>query len=267
MSIDLHIHTKYSDGELSEHQIIDEVIKSGIKEFSICDHDTIEGSQKVSKILEDNSCGLIFHSGVELSSRYKNVNIHLLVRDFKYDDENILYLVDKIAKLRKERIKIMLELVKDVYGIDIDFKEVEEIASTTNSFGKPHLYKILLRYGEYDREEYYRNMDKLKSDSFKLDAVEVLERLKNSSCSVTLAHPIEIMKEYHLTYNDIDNLVYELSILGLKGVETKHSNHTYEDYLQFLNIAKKYNLLETPGSDFHGEGVKPGLKIGMIEKR
>ena len=110
-------------------------------------------------------------------------------------------------------------------------------------------------------------MDKLKSDSFKLDAIEVLERLKNSSCSVTLAHPIEVMKEYHLTYNDIDNLVYELSVLGLKGVETKHSNHTYEDYLQFSNIAQKYNLLDTPGSDFHGEGVKPGLKIGTIEKR
>ena len=44
---DLHIHTKYSDGELDEYEIIKEVINSNIKEFSICDHDTIEGSKKV----------------------------------------------------------------------------------------------------------------------------------------------------------------------------------------------------------------------------
>ena len=96
---------------------------------------------------------------------------------------------------------------------------------------------------------------------------EVLEKLKDSSCYVTLAHPIEVMKEYNLSYSDIDRLVSELSELGLKGVETRHSNHTYNDYLEFSNIAKKYNLIETEGSDFHGEGVKPGLKIGMIEKR
>ena len=267
MNKDLHIHTKYSDGELDEYEIIDEVIKNGIKEFSICDHDTIEGSKKVNELLEKDSKGLVYHSGVELSSRYKNVNVHLLVRDFNHEDGNILYLVDKIAQLRKERIEVMLKLIKDIYGIKVDEEKVEEMASKTNSFGKPHLYKILLTYGEYDREEYYRNMDKLESDKYKLDVIEVLEKLKDSSCYVTLAHPIEVMKEYNLSYSDIDRLVSELSELGLKGVETRHSNHTYNDYLEFSNIAKKYNLIETEGSDFHGEGVKPGLKIGMIEKR
>lgn len=264
---DLHIHTKYSDGELDEYEIIKEVINSNIKEFSICDHDTIEGSKKVHEVLSSENYDLVFHSGVELSSRYKNINIHLLVRDFDYNDENISYLVNKIAKLRKERIKVMLELVKEVYGVKIEFSEVEEIAKTTNSFGKPHLYKILCKRGDYDREIYYRNMDKLKSDNFKLDAIEVLSRLKDSKGYVTLAHPIEVMKEYNLSYNGIDDLVNELSKLGLKGLETRHSNHTRENYLVFSKIAKKYNLIETFGSDFHGEGVKPGLKIGMIEKR
>jgi predicted metal-dependent phosphoesterase TrpH len=267
MNSDLHIHTKYSDGELDEYEIIKEVINSNIKEFSICDHDTIEGSERVYNVLKTGNYEVEFHSGVELSSRYKNFNIHLLVRDFDFDDQNIVYLVDKIAELRKERINVMLKLVNDIYGVDIKFREVEEVLKTTNSFGKPHLYKILSRYGSYDREEYYRNMDKLNSDNYKLDAIEVLLKLKDSKGYVTLAHPIEVMKEYNLTYNNIDELVNELSKIGLKGLETKHSNHTLKDYLEFSKIAKKYNLIETTGSDFHGEGVKPGLKIGMIEKR
>ena len=267
MKIDLHIHTSYSDGELNEYEIIKEVLSSGINEFSICDHDTIEGSERVSKLIKEKPCGLIYHSGVEFSSRFENINMHLLVRDYDYSDKNIKYLVDKISKLRKQRIESMLELVKDVYNIEIDRNKVNEMQETTNSFGKPHLYKILLTYGDFDREQYYRHMDRLQSGNLKLDAKEVLGLLSNSSCYVTLAHPIEVMKEYNLTYDDIDGLVSELANLGLRGLETKHSSQTYQDYLIFSKIAKKYGLTETSGSDFHGEGVKPGLKIGMIEKR
>ncbi len=40
---DFHIHTKYSDGEYDENEIIDKILQKGITEFAICDHDTIEG--------------------------------------------------------------------------------------------------------------------------------------------------------------------------------------------------------------------------------
>ena len=44
--IDLHIHTKYSDGEYDE-KIIQKVKDAGIDEFAIFDHDTIESSKRV----------------------------------------------------------------------------------------------------------------------------------------------------------------------------------------------------------------------------
>ena len=33
---DLHIHTKYSDGELDEHEIVEEVFKSGSTALALC---------------------------------------------------------------------------------------------------------------------------------------------------------------------------------------------------------------------------------------
>ena len=51
----LHIHTKYSDGEFDEYQIIEEVLKSGVTEFAICDHDTFEGSKRVYDLLQQNN--------------------------------------------------------------------------------------------------------------------------------------------------------------------------------------------------------------------
>ena len=71
---DLHIHTIYSDGEYNEIEILEKIKESNIKEFSICDHDTIEGSKKVYKLLKQSSTNLIFHSGVELSCRVNTFN-------------------------------------------------------------------------------------------------------------------------------------------------------------------------------------------------
>jgi len=266
---DLHIHTKYSDGEFDEYEIIEKVKEAGINEFSICDHDTIEGSKKVYDILS-NDDKVKFHSGVELSCRLNNflngIDVHLLVRDFDYDDRNLSELIDKISCFRKLKIQRMVDLVKQVYGVEISKEEIEKKEKTTNSFGKPHIYSLLKNYGEFDREEFYINMRKLKSDDLKLDAVEVITSLKNSKGYVTLAHPIEIMDEYEVDYDYIEKIVAFLASKGLDALETKHSKHTKENYKEFSRIAKKYNLKETEGSDYHGPNVKPNVKLGVCVK-
>ena len=266
---DLHIHTKYSDGEDDEYQIIERVKKAGITEFSICDHDTIEGSKKVYELmLKDKK--IKYQTGVELSCRLKEmfngVNIHLLVRDFDFYDIKIVELIEKVNELRKLKIERMVGLVEKVYGIRLSEDEVKEKEKTTNSLGKPHIYSLLQKYGDFSREQYYKNMRFLDSDDLKLDALEVIENLKNSKGYITLAHPKEIMKEYNLSYEDIDKIVGYLSSMGLDGLETRHSIHTEEDYKIFSRIAKKYDLLETCGSDYHGENVKPNIKVGVCVK-
>lgn len=109
-------------------------------------------------------------------------------------------------------------------------------------------------------------MRKLKSNDLKLDAVDVLEKLRDDDCYVTLAHPIEIMEEYNLRYYDIDRIILYLKDKGLKGLETKHSKHTYKDSEIFSKIANKYSLIETSGSDYHGEKVKANVKLGICVK-
>ena len=266
---DLHIHTKYSDGELNEFEIIEEVVKSGVTEFAIADHDTIEGSKRVFNILQNNSRNLIFHSGIELTCRvneYLNgINVHLLVYDFDYNNPQLLSLIDEIAYLRFKKIEVMVKFIESKYNITIPQNLIEEKIKSTNSFGKPHLYSILQKLGNFDREKYYRTMDKLNTANLKLDAKKVITTL-NGSCKVVLAHPYEVMDEYSFNIEDIEKLIKYLKELGLTGVETHHNSQTKSLQKQLTEIAKKYNLEESYGSDFHGENVKPGLKIGQIFK-
>lgn len=269
---DLHIHTKYSDGEDSEYEIIEKVKQAQISEFAICDHDTLEGSKKVYDLLKENKDNLEFQSGVELScivNNYnnKNIDVHLLVRDFDYNEPIINELVKEISYLRKQKIQRMVDLVKELYNINIKQKDIDEILKTTNSFGKPHIYKILTKYGNYDREEFFQKMNKLKSNDLKLDALKVIHSLKNIKGYVTLAHPIEIMEEYNMSYEDIDKLVKYLKDEGLDALETRHSKHTKQDADIFSSIAKKHNLKETQGSDYHGPNVKPNVELGICEKQ
>ena len=265
--VDLHIHTKYSDGEDDEYEIIRKIKDAKIQEFAICDHDTIEGSKRVNSLIANE---FMFHSGVELSCKvselYGGIDVHLLVRDFNYDNKKILGLIQEISYLRKLKIQRMVELIKEAYGIEIKDMDIEEVSKTTNSFGKPHMYFILQKYGDFNREEYYKNMNKLKSLDLKLDAVRVLNVLKGEKCNVTLAHPIEIMEENSLRYEDIDNIVKHLKTYGLYGLETRHSKHSNSDFREFSSIAKKYGLVETCGSDYHGEKVKPNVKLGVCCK-
>ena len=68
----------------------------------------------------------------------------------------------------------------------------------------------------------------------------------------TLAHPL-YMKE-----DDIIKLINA----GLKGIEVFSSYHNSEKIGYFKELALKYNLLITAGSDFHGKGVKPDVELG-----
>lgn len=266
---DLHIHTKYSDGEYDETKIIEEIEKAGVVEFAICDHDTIEGSKAVYDVLKTESHNLLFHSGVELTCRFVEydggVNMHLLVYDFDYNSPSISKIVKNISNLRRQKVDKMVKYVEWEYGIKIPQELLDEKLKNTKSFGKPHLYSIMCTIGDFDREEYYRKMDKLSTAEFKLDAKNTIKTLKNCG-KVVLAHPIEIMKEYNYDINTMEDIIKKLKNTGLCGVETHHSSQTKEVQQNLSLIAKKYGLIETVGSDFHGPNVKPNLKIGDIQK-
>ncbi len=269
---DLHIHTKYSDGELDEHEIVEEVFKSGVTEFAVCDHDTIIGSKKVFDVLKaNNPHNLKFHSGVELSCRipdmFGGINVHILYRDFDFNNPKLKRFLDEISIKRAKKVDVMVQFVKETFGIELPKQEIEELKAHTTVIGKPHIYQLLTKYKDVDSKVYYDKMNKLPSQNLKLDLYELLKELKNEPGHFTIAHPIEIMEEYGLSYADVENIVARFAPLGIKALETKHYKISKEESKIFHQIAEKYGLLETEGSDFHGPHVKPNLHIGDIQKR
>ena len=75
---DLHIHTVYSDGELTPQEIINIAKEKGIDLLSITDHDTIFGSKEVIDNNLHKKANINFVTGIELSAKIDKGNCHIL---------------------------------------------------------------------------------------------------------------------------------------------------------------------------------------------
>lgn len=97
--IDLHIHTKFSDGFLSPKEVIDEAIKNGVSIISITDHDTIDAyNDELFEYSNSNNIKII--PGVEISTHTGKSGIHILGYNF---DLNNKLLKDNLYQIRNAR--------------------------------------------------------------------------------------------------------------------------------------------------------------------
>ena len=76
--VNLHIHSKYSDGNAEFQDIIRQAIDFGYRKIAICDHNTVEGH----KIYRDS----VLMTGVEFDCWYGYVFMHLLAYGIDVDN-------------------------------------------------------------------------------------------------------------------------------------------------------------------------------------
>ena len=90
--VDLHLHSKYSDGSDSVEELLDIIVKNDIKIFALTDHDTVEGCKKISTLIPDN---IKFICGVELTCEENNIRAHILGFNCDYNNEKLMNLIQK----------------------------------------------------------------------------------------------------------------------------------------------------------------------------
>ena len=259
--IDMHIHTNNSDGECSTKKIVKLIRKNNVKTFSITDHDCINSCLEISNILPNS---LEFYNGVEISSEYKKIGMHILGYDFTVTD-CMMELVTRIQNDRKQRSLELIEMLAKNYGIIIPDDMIQDILSH-QVVGRPHVVEALykLGYGNSNKEifnKYFKNYN--SKTKYRVNIEEVIRVIKASNGIVVLAHPKEIENRHHI---DISSIALKLVELGIDGIEAYNSIHYEEDTRRYLEIADKYNLLISGGSDYHGSFTKPDVELGKLTK-
>ncbi len=242
---DLHLHTTYSDGNLSVNELIELLRYYEIKAISITDHDSVKGQREAELLCGE--LGIEYISGVEISTILNNKEIHILGYGFDTDNVEINELFDRIQKGRIKRTVSILEKLEN-YGIFIDIKEFGSNYMDKN-IGRPHIAQKMYEKGwikSYDEafQKYLYNNGPCYVPKIDVHPKEAIRLVHNAGGVSVLAHPGLMLNE-----NDIENVIES----GIDGIEIYYPKHTETQKHRFIEMARSNGLLETGGSDFHGK--------------
>jgi hypothetical protein len=253
---DLHLHTIFSDGTYTPQELVGEVVKHKISAIAVVDHDTVGGLQPTIEIAKEKNIEVL--SGVELSAEYEGLEIHIL--GYLIDDKNkkLIEKLDFLQKNRIERIYKMVDKLKDM-GITLKPETVFDI-SRGGTVGRLHMARVMLKVGmvrsiQEAFQKYIGDKCPCYVAGFKFSPFEAIRLIKDVGGIAVLAHPYSLHR---------DELIPQFIDYGLGGLEVYYPEHTPSMTKFYLNLAQKYNLLVTGGSDCHGL-AKPEVKIGSLK--
>lgn len=260
---DLHIHSNFSDGNYSIEEIVDKVKDAGIDIFSITDHDNIESISAMNKI---DKKGLIYIPGVEISCEKGPYKMHIL--GYNIDNNNVkLNAMLKDMKIRKNLRNLeIIEQLKKKFNIEISKEEAQKLLTSKNFIGQTTIARMLTQKGiipntQYAFENYFKYME-LKTPAT-AELKQAIDTIHSAGGYAVLAHPITLEKNYNVDINSIFDIFTDA---GIDGIEIFNSKHCLSDIKRYLKLAKEKSLLISGGSDFHGEIMKPNVKLGKISK-
>lgn len=259
MIIDLHSHTTASDGEYTPKQLIDKAIEKNISVLAITDHDTIDGLDEAIIYSENKKIKIV--PGIEFSAKVDIGKMHILGLYIDYSKPDFKTITDELKKDRNNRNNNFIKMFNEL-GYDIKIDDVKKYV-IGNVIAKPHFAQVLLEKGYIkDIEEAYDkffNVPPLNTiKRMTLSPKKTIETIKKANGIAILAHP----KTLKLDCKNFDNKIKELVSYGLDGIECYHSMHTSDEIKEYIDIAKKYNLIISKGSDYHGPKLSPDIKLG-----
>ena len=253
---DLHMHTYFSDGELSPKDLIDMRVKQGYQLLAITDHDGDEGSKEGMKYAE--KIGLPFISGIELDSVDElGKDIHILGYGFDYDYYGFIQVLWEIRHERARRNDRLMAALNEL-GYTIDLDDIGGI-NEGRYVGKPTFARVLQNKGFVNSYlEAFNTIFKepgikeIKKET--LTSLTAIVTIQEAGGVAVYAHPME-QRMPGESFEEFRPRLYKLLDTmrgyGIDGIECKHpSADEYQSEL-LLEYADKYGLIVTEGSDIH----------------
>ncbi|HEX3027047.1 MAG TPA: PHP domain-containing protein [Clostridia bacterium] len=258
MAADLHCHTKMSDGSVSIDEVVMLAKKRGLSTIAITDHDTFAGTTR-AKIFGDRH-GIEVISGVEFSTMDPATGRKAHILCYLCDNpDRLVGLCKRTADSRRRAASIMLQKTMRIYPITADMV-VRRAHGSTNIF-KQHIMHALIDAG-YASHFFGATFKKLFNSKNGLaycsveypDVHDVIKQIHDAGGIAVLAHPGE--------YNSYELLDQLGSSHEIEGVEVWHPRNKPGDEEKFIAAAKKYSLVMTGGTDFHGMYTSVHTPIG-----
>lgn len=243
--IDLHAHSDCSDGVDTPEELVSKARAAGLCALAITDHDAVEGVERARRVSAED---LEIVPGVELSAREGASDVHILGYYFDPGDRSLLSYLDTFRLQRLRRAKGIVRKLSGL-GVPLELESVIALAQDgKTSVGRPHIARALVESKQVDsiQDAFTRYLGNhapayLPKVFFAVgDAIQVIHEAGGAA---VLAHPGSLRR---------DELIPGFVASGLDGLEVIHPDHTGTVRRYYGQLAAKYGLVATGGSDYHG---------------
>jgi predicted metal-dependent phosphoesterase TrpH len=244
--VDLHVHTTHSDGTYTPAQVVDLARCAGLAAVAVTDHDTLGGVSAARAAAAGSPLEIV--PGVEITSEYRQRELHLLGYFVALDHAGLTAALEAIRRHRIERFREMIERLRG-RGVSLE-EEEQRVQGTPEALGRRHLAEMLVRARRVAtvREAFLRYLGDrgdVAVPKKRLPVAEALALVREAGGVAAWAHPPYDCTQEHLT---------ELLDLGLGAVEVEYPDVRRSRSLELRDWAERLGLAATGGSDCHGPG-------------
>jgi len=263
--VDLHTHSRASDGSYTPSQLVEICAKKGLSVLALTDHDTIDGNDEGKKAAE--TAGIGFIPGIELEiSMPESVSgeFHLLGLGITNPSKAFTDAVAWLSRVREERNREILKTMNNL-NLKASYDELLELAGGT-TIGRPHFASLLVKHKivrnlEQAFKKYLGRGKPLYVPKTGLNFDLAVSVIHESGGLAILAHPMSL----YVAWGKLPDLIKNLKDRNLDGLEAWHPAAKQGECKRLEELGKSLNLYITAGSDFHGEARpdrKPGITAG-----
>ncbi len=256
MPVDLHTHSRVSDGSDDPAALVRKAAAIGLSAIALTDHDTLEGIAEARAAADD--VGIEVIPGTEVSA---GKGTHMVVL---FLEPGPGPLQDRLAEIRAGREARNARIIGRLneLGIDIALDEVVAEAGA-GVVGRPHFAAVLVRKGvvpdtEAAFDEYLATSGRAYVPRLALGAEETARLARASGAVPVLAHPHTVQLDDE---EGLAGLLGRLTEAGLVGVEVHYPGYDHTRRRELTAVAEATGLLISGGSDYHGT-YKSTIELG-----
>ncbi len=258
--VDLHVHSNESDGTVAPEELVREAKKIGLSAFALTDHDATEGLDRAIACGESEGVEVV--PGIELSTSYLGKDIHVLGYYMDYHNERFQEQLKEFRDSRDARNEEMFRRLRE-RGFEKITTEALLEAFDNPVITRAHVAKFMMECGYVkSREEVFQRYIGDNCPCYverkKISPNQAVKLITEFGGIPVLAHPLL----YKFGTETLDALVASMKEDGLKGLEVIYSTYNNREQRKLKELAKKYELVVTGGSDYHGTNKKD-IKFGV----
>lgn len=252
LNIDLHCHSRISDGTLPPAAVAARAKANGVDVWALTDHDEVSGVAEARAAAQ--ALALRYVAGVEISITWAGQTVHIVGLQI---DETNPQLVRGLAATRNGREQRGRDIAAQLAAVGIPdaFEGALRHVGNPDLMSRTHFARYMVEIGVCaDSQEVFRNYLVEGKPGYVphrwATLADAVGWIAGAGGIPVIAHP----GRYKFTMLEFGELFDEFKQLGGSAIEVVTGSHTPEQFPIYAEMARRYGFLASRGTDFHAPG-------------